>query len=529
MNTDVELKYDPVKVKTVLLINGTPATLRCFGTGENVRLRKYIGDFFPQLVKKIGLGPGAECSVRFYGTPDNYEDVADAHKEWAERTNGEVGVIRLLECVPYQDEELLDKIDALKSENEQIKAAAERQMAEEAETKRQEEAARIAAEEDAALKARKDAETKPSKNQKPLTFDQISAANIENFKPEDGDEYIIAVDDDMTLPPMQIGKDGKNITITVRSVGENIKSVTLIDPANRPLFSVLRGTTLNLENIKLVGLKRVEPNNKLSLDNNMFSLICVMGGTLFVKEGAAVTGHSSSRDGGGICIMDTGRVIIDGGEVCDNLSLSGGGIYVGEGGELTMLKGVIKGNHAAHGGGICSNAKGMLIINGGEISNNSAYDGGGIYVKGSATINGGEIYNNSAAHNGGGVYVGSDIFDSGVLTMLKGVIKGNTANNDGGGVYIYGQNAQASVFTKNAADECIIYGTDSGKDSNQANGSGHVVMYEWYVGPTPIYNWRHFSKYTYITRNKTASIGIAMDTKKGGSDGGWEKSGMVER
>jgi len=84
----IELKYDAFTIKTFFAIDGKEASLRCLGTGEGARLQEWVGDFFPELIKKCNLGPGSECAVQFYGTLSDYEDVANAYNEYQKSSDG---------------------------------------------------------------------------------------------------------------------------------------------------------------------------------------------------------------------------------------------------------------------------------------------------------------------------------------------------------------------------------------------------------------------------------------------------------
>jgi hypothetical protein len=89
--TTIELKYDAFNIKTLLTINGTERSLRCFGTGRETCLREWIGDFFPELIKLCNLGSGSECIVQFYGTQSDYEDISNAHNEFL-KANGNIKI-----------------------------------------------------------------------------------------------------------------------------------------------------------------------------------------------------------------------------------------------------------------------------------------------------------------------------------------------------------------------------------------------------------------------------------------------------
>jgi len=80
--TRLELKYNPFDVTTNFFIDGKETSLECCGTGKDVRLRKYIDEFFPAAIKKSKLGSGSDCVVQFYGTQDAFEDVNAAYQKY---------------------------------------------------------------------------------------------------------------------------------------------------------------------------------------------------------------------------------------------------------------------------------------------------------------------------------------------------------------------------------------------------------------------------------------------------------------
>jgi cyclophilin family peptidyl-prolyl cis-trans isomerase len=100
MATSIELRYDAFTIKTRLAIDEKETSLRCFGTGVKSRLADWIDDFFPELIlKKCNFGPGAECSLQFYGTRSDFEDVEKAHKVFCEKNDGIK--VNLSPCKPY--------------------------------------------------------------------------------------------------------------------------------------------------------------------------------------------------------------------------------------------------------------------------------------------------------------------------------------------------------------------------------------------------------------------------------------------
>ena len=98
--TTLELKYNSFAVKTGFFINGREASLKCFGTGDKIRLRDYIKDFFPEAIKKSNVGPGEDCIIQFYGTQDTFEDVRKSYDEYMAQTAEDMN-IKLPEYKPY--------------------------------------------------------------------------------------------------------------------------------------------------------------------------------------------------------------------------------------------------------------------------------------------------------------------------------------------------------------------------------------------------------------------------------------------
>jgi hypothetical protein len=86
--TTLELKYNSFTVETGFFIDGKESSLNCFGTGKGYRLRDYIADFFPEAMKKCWLGPNSECTVQFYGTQSDFEDVLYSYTEYQKQNEG---------------------------------------------------------------------------------------------------------------------------------------------------------------------------------------------------------------------------------------------------------------------------------------------------------------------------------------------------------------------------------------------------------------------------------------------------------
>jgi len=257
------------------------------------------------------------------------------------------------------------------------------------------------------------------------------------------------------------------------------------------LFEVNERATLTLEgSVTLEGIP-----------DNSSALIVIDGGELHIKDNVVIRdnkneGVSDDGKGGGIAVINNGKVYMSGGTISGNeadgdylYSGYGGGVYVAEG-TFIMSGGAISGNTAgtdsgatAGGGGVYVDKLGIFTMSGGEISgNNTTYPGGGVRVAsgGLFTMEGGEIKGNgniTPAANGGGVYVNDD----GTFNMHNGIISGNKSTNRGGGVFI----SNSGDFYKNGG---IIYGSvdEQGNtvDADLSNQDGYNVANSIYHGPS---------------------------------------------
>ncbi|MEM6472442.1 MAG: hypothetical protein AAF802_22965, partial [Planctomycetota bacterium] len=158
-------------------------------------------------------------------------------------------------------------------------------------------------------------------------------------------------------------------------------------------------------------------------------------GVVTVAQGA-ISGNSSSDDGGGIS-TGTGSVALTGSTVSGNQSGKyGGGIFSISGG-VTLTSSTVSGNQSGSEGGGIFTFEGGVTLTGSTVSGNSSSShGGGISnFKGSVTLASSTVSGNSSNRNGGGIY--SD--DSTVL-ITSSTITGNTAGGVGGGVGLLADN-----------------------------------------------------------------------------------------
>ncbi len=206
-------------------------------------------------------------------------------------------------------------------------------------------------------------------------------------------------------------------------------------------------------------------------------VIKVDGGTLTVLDArfdtkpGVITGGNNRDGGGGIRLVNEGKLTLSGAIIAGNRTeKDGGGVYLSYidtmTSGLTALslsnKGVIRDNEAVgNGGGVYM--RGLSIsLDSANISGNRASNGGGLYLEDAAlkayyvTIE-----DNEAARCGGGVYaVGaySNDYDK-TFFYYGGTVTGNRAGTNGGGLYaanggevrlMYGESFD---FTGNTVDD----------------------------------------------------------------------------
>ena len=203
-----------------------------------------------------------------------------------------------------------------------------------------------------------------------------------------------------------------------------------------------------------------------------------------------VSDSTTASAGGGIQVLNTGRLVLDGGRITNNLNLHGNtaataavgrgaGVRVLVGGTFDMFAGEISGNRTTADGGSFNNVNraggggvavdGTFNLHGGTIARNwSQGPGGAILIVGSgATFNmyGGEILEN---WNGTGTTPGAAIGGQGggAIAMHVGTVMnmygGRIANNFTGGVGGDGGAIEAATSTIN-----LFGGIFSGNNGRQ--------------------------------------------------------------
>ncbi len=258
------------------------------------------------------------------------------------------------------------------------------------------------------------------------------------------------------------------------------------------LVEVNNNAKLTLKNIVLDGQKDTYKNETYLAS----SLIYVAdGGLLTIEDGTKLknndAGTYSLQEQCGGAIDNRGKVIMNGGEISENIAYCGGGINVKKEAEFILNDGIITSNTASNdkysdeGGGVFVYGA-SFIMNGGEISNNhttSDYGRGGgiaatsVYTSFNGitfTMNGGVISGNSAT-SGGGIYVECDT----KVYLQRGEIENNrcpvpeelTSGQYGGaGVYVNGGKSQDASDGYLHISSAYISGNEAKKYDGEGSG-----------------------------------------------------------
>jgi len=326
-------------------------------------------------------------------------------------------------------------------------------------------------------------------------------AEIDRLRREaaSGGTYEIVIDNSESisfyLPPQNLDFGSRsNITITIRSkepvkkgylyddnvllgmseeekakhiIGETeIENPCIVNLTQRgSVFTVGRGVTLKLYAVTFNGFDR----------NNAPMVVVNSGGALEMYEGARIADNiyetdylmNNRSEAGGVWVKSNARLLLDGGEIVNNIALEGGGVKVDDGAVFDMIKGEISFNQADYGGGVRLDKGAEFNMEAGLITDNTAFIGGGVAVweTSTFTMNGGLIQY-GAAEGGGGVFVrgtfimnngtikkcragdgaGVNIRYDGTFIMYDGEISENTASYGGGGVTIQTSPGNFTMF-----------------------------------------------------------------------------------
>ena len=258
-------------------------------------------------------------------------------------------------------------------------------------------------------------------------------------------------------------------TVILVGVGGN-HELYLTD--NGVLFTVGPGTTLVLENLRLVG-RSVGGNGNANNNNHLVRVNA--GGTLRMNAGSRVTGnHNTSTmitdTGGGVRVNAGGAFVLDGGIISGNgatANNTAGGVHVAPGGIFDMIRGEISGNTAT------GPASGTVIVAGGVIVAGTVANPAVFNMHG-GTISGNSATNNHTTVNiAGGVRVGAAAAGS-TFNMRGGTIFGNEAisvvSTVGGGVNV----GPGSFFRISGG---AVYGIDEDVGYGNIADNGSVALF----------------------------------------------------
>jgi hypothetical protein len=237
---------------------------------------------------------------------------------------------------------------------------------------------------------------------------------------------------------------GKNAAAAARIEADTGKRVLAID----------NGAKVNLQHVTIAGGAITSDEGGGLLVSGANTVVTLGTGT---KIGGTTSDGNTAPAGGGLAVLDSANVTIDGAEISYNTTTDsphkGGGIYIASGGtasEVDMNGGIISHNRADNGGGVYIGTEGSFTFDAGSIientalnSDNNAGQGGGVFVDTAGIFlmrtNGGDsitpycaISYNYAYNKGGGVYVAYN----GTITKVGGYINGGSGVTSPGGTLI---------------------------------------------------------------------------------------------
>ncbi len=302
-------------------------------------------------------------------------------------------------------------------------------------------------------------------------------ASFESFVSLMASEDEIILDSSVTLSETVVLSDGRTHTIDLN--GNDIDMISESGSAAGSVFEVSAGTTLIIRD-----------------DTG--------------EDAGEIRGGHSAGNGGGICLLDSSKLIMNGGGISGNIAENGSGIYIGEGCSATLDGVSIIGNDDGHeknvmrsfwlfgrsrsvqnktrGGGIYVSQTGSCELNGCTIESNNTSEkgagvynegflevsdtviknnvlkdsgeGAGIYTSGDAIVTGSEITDNKDAKNGGG------ICNTAKLSIENSAISGNSARANGGGIY----------QSDSSAESKLTLSGNNQINNNVANSGGGIYL-----------------------------------------------------
>ena len=156
---------------------------------------------------------------------------------------------------------------------------------------------------------------------------------------------------------------------------------------------------------------------------------------------------------GGAVQISNGNLALNGGEIRNcNAALFGGAAHIRDASTFTAKAGTVSGNNAGGVAAICLDNTARSIVEGGEFSNNKSGNNGGVFwlKYGTLSITGGTFENNSTAGKGGVAYQDTA---SASVSLKGGVFRNNRAKGDGGVLYTpNGLSISGGIYEGNTSD-----------------------------------------------------------------------------
>jgi CSLREA domain-containing protein len=199
--------------------------------------------------------------------------------------------------------------------------------------------------------------------------------------------------------------------------------------------------------------------------------IYVVGSDRVTINGGQVSSNTTTVEGGGLLIEDS-SVTLNGAEIVSNAADTNGGGFAQymSSSTFNQIGGRIAENHAGSQGGGIFVWGGSVALTGTQIVSNSASDGGGLYIGAAdATLRQLSVLSNTAAI---GAYGGGGIYNAGTTAIIESDISGNQTTNNGWG---------GGIFTSGALD---LY--SSTVSHNDASGSAGGGLYNHLAGTAVI-------------------------------------------
>jgi hypothetical protein len=302
--------------------------------------------------------------------------------------------------------------------------------------------------------------------------------------------YIVKVEDNETILPQTLDYNGRIVYIVLE--GNTVAPPVISVSGMGSLFEVGGNVTLELRNIWLRGGAR-NPKGLLTVNS---------GGRIIIGQNAADKTlifnnlAEDNEDGGGVSVKG-GELIMNGGEISENLSLvtageigyrgiGGGGVNIRNGGIFTMNGGRIRRNQAEDGGAVMVYRYGKFIMNGGELYDNTSYTGGGVHVyRGLFEMRGGKIHSNMAG-DGGAVYVNRGLTDIAHINDYDPRKPDSPENNPATkqGFYMYGgeisnngSNMGGAIFTNWGSFSYMGGGIITGNTAYESGAIHHLGLF----------------------------------------------------